>query len=316
MSKNLTQEEAEQKSLDVGIKMIGQYVNTRTKIKFECHYCQKIFVCNPNSIWQQHTKSCGCIQTITQVQAEQKGLDVGIKMVGKYINCDTKTEFECPYCKKIFLTTPYSIWSKNTQSCGCILGLKKILTQQQAEQKSLNVGVKMIGQYIGAQTKTKFECPFCQKIFVCKPCKIWQKHTQSCGNCNTTRNGQNTSYKSLSLQKLLPICAQHNYYYDKPKSRKCVDWAFVYKAKKIVLEYDEYYYHGHKQKEDNKRYQQLIRKGWKVIQIKAHNNIPTQEQINSALSKIENGRKKVTITLSGWNSGPTIADRHNKLKVA
>lgn len=57
---------------------------------------------------------------LTQEQAEAKSLAVGIKMVGKYINAKTNTEFECPYCGKKFLTTLPRIYSGNTKSCGCL----------------------------------------------------------------------------------------------------------------------------------------------------------------------------------------------------
>ena len=140
-------------------------------------------------------------------------------------------------------------------------------------------------------------------------------NTTTCGNCGNIYNGHTTSKISLSLRKFLPIFALHNYEYGKPNIHgqyKNVDWAFVYKGNKIALEYDEWYWHGHKQTQDRNRYKQLVRKNWKIIQIKARNNIPTQKQINKALEKIVNGAKKVCITLPGWGKGKTIADRKHK----
>jgi hypothetical protein len=56
---------------------------------------------------------------LTQEEAEAKNLSVGIKMIGKYINSHIPTEFECPYCKKVFICVPSNIWNKHTGSCGC-----------------------------------------------------------------------------------------------------------------------------------------------------------------------------------------------------
>lgn len=61
------------------------------------------------------------------------------------------------------------------------MGQGKLMTQQEAEQKSLLSGMKLIGQYKNAQTNTNFECPFCLKGFLARPQHIWQKGIQSCG---------------------------------------------------------------------------------------------------------------------------------------
>jgi hypothetical protein len=122
MSKSITQEEAEKRSLDVGVKMVGKYINTRTKTTFECTRCNKIFETTPNHIWSMSTKSCGCMsgfQSLSQDTAIRKSVEVGVKMVGYYYGDRIKTKFECPFCKSIFDCIPKNIWNKNTKSCGC-----------------------------------------------------------------------------------------------------------------------------------------------------------------------------------------------------
>jgi len=78
MSRKLTQEEAEQKSLQVGIRMVGKYIDCKTKVEFECPYCQKIFRTILSSISQKHTKSCGCYQKQTSA-ANCKNIQKRIK---------------------------------------------------------------------------------------------------------------------------------------------------------------------------------------------------------------------------------------------
>jgi len=37
--------------------------------------------------------------------------------------------------------------------------MPKIITQEEAEQRSLVAGIKMVGKYLGTDIKTEFECP-------------------------------------------------------------------------------------------------------------------------------------------------------------
>lgn len=60
MTKKLTQEEAEKRSLDLGIKMIGQYKGCKTKVAFKCSLCNSTFHTLPHHVWRSLTTSCGC----------------------------------------------------------------------------------------------------------------------------------------------------------------------------------------------------------------------------------------------------------------
>lgn len=175
----LTQEEAEKKALDAGFKLMGIYESSKLKIEFECPICNKIFLSSHKSIVSGRTKSCGCLRLLTQEQAEERSLKAGIRLVGKYINHQSKTEFECPICKKEFLCRPNSILTGNVKSCGCFNFQR--LTQEQAEQKSLKVGMKLLGIYINNITSIEYECLFCKSPFLARPNDIFSKHKSSCG---------------------------------------------------------------------------------------------------------------------------------------
>lgn len=307
----LTQEQAETKSLAIGIKMIGKYINAKLKIEFECPYCKKTFKSLLNNLYPMgHTKSCGCHKRnrFIDITGQRYGrlLVLNLEKIKnniRYWNCLCN-------CGKNIIVDTASLIRGNTQSCGC---LNK---EQVSIAHKKDITNKRFGRLIAIQpvARTKRNNIIWNCLCDCGQhteailSDLIKGDTKSCGNCQLKRNGQTTSYKSLSLSSLLPLNAQHNYKFDK-NSKKCIDWAFVYQGHKIALEYDEWYWHGHKQKEDNNRYRSLIRKNWKVIQVKAHNNIPSQTQINQALEKIVNGAKKVSITLSGWGQGKTIEDR-------
>ena len=99
----LTQNEAEEKSLAVGIKMIGQYKNNQIKIEFECPFCKIIFLTQPANIWTKHTKSCGCQIGITRKEIPKNGNSLADKYPEslKYWDYDKnypKTPYNVNFC--------------------------------------------------------------------------------------------------------------------------------------------------------------------------------------------------------------------------
>jgi len=385
MSKKLTQEEAEQRSLAVGVRMIGKYVNNRTKIDFECPFCYKIFRVKPEWVWSSSFKSCGhCydpkireiygqLTVIKIFPSKSHGCKVEVKCKCGNICCykarilksgNTKSCGKCGYgggitsmlsrknitgkrfgqlvaikplysknshghkgwiweckcdCGKYCNVALSSLTSGHTKSC-VKCGYKENITSTRCRK---DISGKRFGQLVAIKplySKNShghkgwiWECKCdCGRVSTKGVHELCSMNTKSCGNCNNIKNGVKTSYKSLSLSQFLPISAQHNYKWGTPSCKntyKTVDWAFVYKGEKVALEYDEWYWHGYKIKQDEKRYSELAKLGWYVIRVRAHNNIPSQSQIDKALQLVEQGHKKVSITLKGWGKGKTFADR-------
>lgn len=154
------------------IKIIGKYINMSTKIKCECLLCGRIWDGNPHTLAKGHScflcasKKRNIKNKITPDQfllnfnkynnhlillSEYNGLKNKIKIKCKKCNFiwSRNAEFfnvskiECPVCKKeknyIFLK------EKNK-----INFIKKL--------KEKHKNIKLIGDYINSQTKTKFRC--------------------------------------------------------------------------------------------------------------------------------------------------------------
>lgn len=326
--RKLTQVEAEQKSLNAGVKMTGIYMGTLIKASFECPDCGKNFESRPHNVWHETTKSCGCLRIgcnkLSQTEAEQKSLDAGVPMSGVYVNALTKTQFKCPECGKNFESRPNSVWGKLTRSCGCLRGRgPKKITQKEAEQRSIDIGIPMTGVYLGVLTKTQFKCPDCDEQFECTPDNIWRKHTIHCGNHGLFVNGRRSSKPQQLVQQIIdkvineiePLARDgfpnHNIVCGSKTIN--VDIAYIIDYTKsesqgvrIVVEYDEWVYHGHKMKKDKLRLRKLRRNGWKTLQILAHGNIPTESQLLEVMCKlVSTDSNSQTITLEGWGIGPT-----------
>ena len=269
MTKRLTQQEAVAKAKNFNAILLGTYINNHTCTDFKCVRCGTIYqrtlaiVCDRN---KNYCQECGLKQksvshTLSQIEAENLAVKAGCKLIGKYITTHIKAEFECPLCNDSFFRRPYCVFYG--KQIRCIKCAKKstakllLLSQEEAEYKSKQCGILMMGQYHGDKTKTQYD-------------KIYQ-------------------YK---------------------KSKITID--ITIPEYKIAIEYDEWYWHGHKQKKDKLRLAKIRRLGWKTLQIKASDNLPTALQIEHAINDLIFGAKQRTITLDGWGHGPTFIRKNNE----
>lgn len=371
-----TQKEAEDKFQEKGLRLVGKYINVATKVETECPFCKKIFLAKPASVFIGDIKSCGChnFSKLTQEEVEKRALEHNIKIVGKYIHSQKKIECICPLCQSIFLGMPYDILRGKVKSCGCIQNFldRTKLSQEEAKKRSISVGIRMIGEYKASYIKTEFECPDCKYHFLCEPKNIWNKHIRSCGSCKyhnikvgnkigkytilkkyrkgckgywieaqcdcgkiwigkrskfagkgfckkcgffingrsfIVKNNCMTSKPAIHIQKMINNEGIHNYRI----GIYSIDIALARNNNKIAIEYDEWYWHGYRIKQDRKKAKFLTKKGWKVLRIQAHNNLPTQKQLDKALHElIFTNRKRYTITLKNWGIGKTRFDNKDK----
>ena len=113
--RKLTQKEAERRSKEVGIEMVGEYINTRLAVDFKCR-CGQIFPSFPRHIWTGHTIGCGHCND--PKAGDQFGLLTIIKVLPAPANgCRVEALCKCSgkwYGKSTCLTRG------NTKSCGCI----------------------------------------------------------------------------------------------------------------------------------------------------------------------------------------------------
>lgn len=212
--------------------------------------------------------------------------------------------------------------TNRTKSCGC---LRKELAKSRAssscgkrsirfkdrENKIVN-GIKFIEYHksVGNKTIWKLKCK-CGKIFEHTPYTIESGKVRSCGYCGNFRNGIATSYKAIQIHTIINR-GIHNY---KSHCGAIIDIAFVKNGKKVAVEYDEWYWHGDKQEEDKKRINKLISNGWKILQIKANKNIPSEEEIHDSIRELINNDINIKIiTLDNWGFGETIKQHKSKGK--
>ena len=108
-----------------------------------------------------------------------------------------------------------------------------------------------------------------------------------------------TSSQQIKIYELLKN-NNYNVELNYPVSKCNLDIALFIDDMKIDIEYDGNYWHSSKIKEDNNRDIFIINSGWKVIRLKADNEIPTLEQLNLLINKITNiNINKIVYNLKG-----------------
>lgn len=283
--------------------LIGQYTKNNIKTQWQCPKCQDIFDRTPNKVWDRQSFYCNrCnypYKFLTQEEAEQKSLAVGMKLIGKYNGSNKKTEFECSKCKQLFNTIPSRVWKRHTQSCHHCNDPKI------GDKFGKLTIIKIYPSKYGGSTILS-QCD-CGREWSGYAGQVISGRTQSCGNCQLKRNGRMTSFKALELEKIinnLGYKTKHNYEIWR-NGLFNIKSDIVLLNDKIVIEYDEWYWHGHKQKEDKVRLRKIHSLGWKTLQIKASGNLPAQKRLHKTIIDLINGAKSRTITLRGWGQGET-----------
>jgi hypothetical protein len=149
--------------------------------------------------------------------------------------------------------------------------------------------LKIIEYIFPGSFKTQCECG---KTRVDECYRILTGHIVSCGNCGLYCNGRKTS----KPQQI--IC--HNI--DGIENFKTVEGYYIDVALpdiNIGIEYDEWYWHKNRLDEDMNRINKLINSGWKILHIKAKQNIPSEQQILNGLQQLKN-HQYYCIKLDGW----------------
>lgn len=120
----LTNQEIDNRLENKQVKRLGNCINNKTKIEFQClnNNCNYIWNTTPHCLFSSKNgcpKCAGnCKFTNNEIDQKLIELNAPIKRIGNYINIDTKIKFQCliQECNFIWETAPYNILKDN---CGC-----------------------------------------------------------------------------------------------------------------------------------------------------------------------------------------------------
>ena len=158
-----TQEEYEQELAKVKpfIKVIGAYINLKTKIEHECLICgNKWNVCPDNMLHAPNgCPHCGKRELLNQeiLINKVKEIDESIEVVSDYIDTQTKIDFRCKRCGEVWQAKPNNILNGR----GCPICKAPLSKGEKAIEKLLKEkGAKYIREFIFKDCKDITYLPF------------------------------------------------------------------------------------------------------------------------------------------------------------
>lgn len=210
----------------------------------------------------------------------------------------------CPICKTEFEpATKRRIYC--SRSCAGRVKHGNPIDIRAYLQVAIDRGFVWAGSAIPRTTKDKtaWLCS-CGSIWKTNYDNIMQNGTVSCPDCQLIRaklaqrldwriNGHLFSSQQKHIAEMLAGKINH-----KIGNSIC---DVVLQMEKVVVEYDSWFWHGHKSQEDYERAMELIDQGWRVISVKANTELPTPEQIKEC---IDLNVPYVELVLNDWGNGP------------
>jgi very-short-patch-repair endonuclease len=72
----------------------------------------------------------------------------------------------------------------------------------------------------------------------------------------------------------------------------------------VAIEYDAWFWHGHKVQEDYCRALELVNLGWRVLSIKTSKLLPTLDQLQESIAQLDQ-HPYIELVLDDWGIGRT-----------
>lgn len=230
--------------INSNIEVVGQYVNTDTKILHKCKLDNYEWMAFPTNVLRNH----GCPEcanrkkainmALTEGEYIQRLFDVNpnIKLIGKYKNANTKVMHCCKICGHQWKAYPNNLLSgKGCKKCADKLGgeLRKKSHDTYVQQVNIiNKDIDIIGSYIDARTPIKHKCKLCGHEWDAIPDNILRGH--GCGMCLES-NGEKQIRKYLILN-FVNFTFQHTF--ADCKNKKVLPFDFYLPDYNVCIEYD------------------------------------------------------------------------------
>lgn len=113
---------AEVSSENLDVEVIGEYINTSTKIKTRCKRCGSEWFANPSTLLSgSGCPNCGGTKKKTHESfvTELNSMNPDIDVIGIYKNNRTKVPIKCRRCGNVWSATPHNLLSARTRCPNC-----------------------------------------------------------------------------------------------------------------------------------------------------------------------------------------------------
>lgn len=149
-----------------------------------------------------------------------------------------------------------------------------------------------------ASTKTEWKCKKAGHIWPVAYSTIKSGH--GCPECVDIVNGKFVSKNQRELAKM--VGGELNV------GRHHIDVVKHIDGLQIAIEYDSWFIHGADLENDDRKDRLLLEAGWRVLRVRSNRLLPTQAQLDEALTRLIQGELWLDIVLEDWGDGPTCRD--------
>lgn len=265
------------------------------KVKIKCDICGKIIDRPYREYKKCHSKEFGDLCSLC---CGIKRKDTCIKKYGED-NPSKVEEFK----------------NKRTETIIEKFGVENAFQSETIKEKIRKTNIEKYGKpypFQASEVVEKTKQTFIQKYGVSNPNKlpeirekIYNTNLQRYGyKCSLSSpeiraKGRETLYKNNTVPSskpekelynlLVKIYGENNCIHSFPYDRLSLDCLLVINNQKIDVEYDGWYWHKNKVKEDNRRNRFLISRGFKVFRVKANYKLPSEEEIKECIDYLLDG---------------------------
>lgn len=189
------------------LKRLGNYINSYTKIEFQCLDCEYIWNSPPNRILNGHNcPRCGGKLKLTNEIMDNRLSNRNISRIDNCIDIKTKITFRCLQCTYEWKASPLNI-SNGTGCPRCARKMK--LSNEIIDERLKDRGIKRIENYISNKIKITFQCLIddCKYVWQTRPSSILSGF--GCPKCSIGKNekliGSILQSEGIDYQEQKPI---------------------------------------------------------------------------------------------------------------
>lgn len=184
--------------INPNIKIIGDYINSTTKISCECKICGNIWDVVPHSLISGKGCPICCIQKIKDMKTkthqtfldEMQNINPNVKILSKYKANKEKVMCQCKIDNHIWFATPDNLLHEyGCPCCGNKSTSEKRMKPEYKFIEEMNIqhpDIDVLGKYCGRTQKILFHCKICHHKWYTTPSCLLTKHS-GCPKCSCSK---------------------------------------------------------------------------------------------------------------------------------
>lgn len=229
--------------INSNIEVLGDYNNSKTKIRFKCKVCNHEWSAVPTSILDgTGCPSCAGNVKLTHEEflSRMSKIKPTIEILGKYVNCHTKVLCRCKICDYEWNVVPLTL-NKEQHGCPrCSHVARRTHDSFVEELKGVNPTIKIKSTYNHLKSKILCECRVCGHQWSSTGDALLR--SRGCPNC----------YKSKGEEKIKKFLLENNIEYISQKTFNelvgvnggLLRFDFYLPAYNIAIEYQGQFHDG------------------------------------------------------------------------